>query len=49
MLTEGFRRTSVMRERAIPVIIEYVPVLHSPDTLVEKKRLNVNLALMMVH
>jgi len=36
--TSGFRGTSIMRERAISVIVEYVPVLHSPDVLAENRK-----------
>ena len=34
----GFGGTVVVRERATSVIVEFVPVAHSPDTLTENRR-----------
>jgi len=37
--TDGFRGTLVMRDRAITMIVEYVPVSHSPDMLAENRKI----------
>jgi len=36
---DGFGRASTIRERATSVIIEYVPVSHSPDVLMENSKI----------
>jgi len=37
--TDGFGGASVIRERAISVIVEYVPVAHSPDAMEENRQI----------
>jgi len=34
----NFIGTSVLKERPVSVIIEYMPILHNPDTLEERQR-----------
>jgi len=36
--TAGIEGTVVVRDRATPVIVEFVPVAHSPDALAENRR-----------
>jgi len=37
--TDNFGGTSLVREQAISVIVEYVPVAHNPDTLADNSRI----------
>src|SRR5882724_4769795 len=37
--TSAFGGTSVVRMQSIPVIVEYVPMSHSPDTMSEHRRI----------
>src|SRR5882672_10118906 len=37
--TEKFGGTSIVRDKAIPMLVEYVPTLHSTDALVENKKI----------
>jgi len=39
VFTAGFGGTAVMRERATSVIVEFVPVVHSPDVLTKNRRI----------
>src|SRR5882724_11176358 len=36
---ESFGRTSVVKEKVIMVLIEYVPVTHTPDALAENRKI----------
>src|SRR5882724_8424485 len=36
---ESFGRTSVVKEKVITVLIEYIPVTHTPDTLAENRKI----------
>ena len=36
---EGFGGTSVVKDRAVSVIVEYVLVAHSPHALVENRKI----------
>ena len=40
VFTDGFRGMAIMRDKAVPIIVEYVPVSHSPDMLTENRKLN---------
>jgi len=40
--TAGFGRTAVVKERAVSVIVEFVLIAHSPDTLAENRRIECN-------
>ena len=40
VFTDGFRGMVIMRDKAVPIIVEYVPVSHSPDMLTENRKLN---------
>jgi len=39
IFTAGFGRTAVVKERAISVIVKFVPIAHSPDALAENRRI----------
>ena len=39
MFMAGFGRTTVVRERATSVIVEFVLVVHSPDVLTKNRRI----------
>jgi len=36
---EGFGGTSVIKDRATSVIVEYIPIAHSPDALMENRKI----------
>jgi len=44
---EGFRGSSVMKEKVVAVIVEYVPNLHSPNALAENRKIEWDLGLAM--
>ena len=35
----SFRGTSVVKDRGVSIIVKYVPISHSPDTLVEGEQI----------
>ena len=41
----GFGGSAIMRDRAISVLVEFVPVAHSPDVLTEDRRIECDLGL----
>jgi len=39
---EHFCGTSIVREKMVSVILEYVPITHNPDALAENRRIEHN-------
>ena len=39
MFMEKFEGTSVVKEKLVSVMVEYVPVAHTPDSLEENRRI----------
>jgi len=39
IFAEEFRDTSVVKDREITIITEYIPISHSPDMLAENRRI----------